>query len=420
MMFPLYPLEAFGYEGSLVLGTLIGFGFGFVLERSGFGRAPVLAAQFYFADTRVLKVMFSAIVTAMLGMTILGGVGVLDLGLLTVPETFLWPQIAGGFLLGVGFIVSGYCPGTAVVSLGSGNLDGGMTIVGVMGGSLLYGAFHPLVAEFEMSGAMGVVRLPELLGVPQALLAAGVAVMAMGMFLGGEALEKLFARKRGGGPLLAAVPRNWVFLGMAFAAVGGIGTLALEPPPPAGGPVATSAPIDPLTLARTLVERPDTVRVVDLRAPTACEQRRIPGAMCLPADDLEGKFLAELPGTRHLVLYGATDLPSLPGPASRFPGPVLVLAGGFAAFERAILTAPAAPSPATPEALAQFRLLSALHAKFTGAAAAPPPPPPAPRGAPPRAGEPPAPRAARSRWLRPGGRSRPRTARASARTDGRT
>ena len=44
MMFPLYPLDAFGYEGSLVLGTLIGFGFGFVLERSGFGRAPVQLA----------------------------------------------------------------------------------------------------------------------------------------------------------------------------------------------------------------------------------------------------------------------------------------------------------------------------------------------------------------------------------------
>lgn len=377
MSFPLYPLEAFGYEASLVAGTLLGFAFGFVLERSGFGRAPVLAAQFYFADTRVLKVMFGAIVTALLGTTILAGAGVLDYSLLTVPETFLWPQLAGGLLLGVGFIVSGYCPGTAVVAAGSGNLDGAVTIAGVMGGSLLYGFFHPWVAEFEMSGAMGVARLPDLLGVPQALLAAGVAAMAVGMFLGGEALEKLFARKRGGGPLLAPLPRNWVLIGIALASLGGLGTLALEPPAPASAPLPKVVPIDSLTLARTLIESPDSVRVVDVREPAACAAKRIPGAMCLPVDDPGGSFLADLPATRCLVLYGAADLRALPGPAARFGGPVLVLAGGFAAFERAILTAPVAPSPVTPETLARFRLISALHAKFTGAAAAPPPAAPA-------------------------------------------
>ncbi|MBI5503046.1 MAG: YeeE/YedE family protein [Deltaproteobacteria bacterium] len=384
MIFPLYSLGAFGYEASLVAGTLIGFAFGFVLERAGFGRAPVLAAQFYFADTRVLKVMFGAIVTALLGTTILAGAGVLDFSLLTVPETFLWPQLAGGLLLGVGFIVSGYCPGTAVVAAGSGNLDGVMTVGGVMAGSLLYGVFHPWVAEFELSGAMGVVRLPDLLGVPQALLAAGVAAMAAGMFLGGEALERLVARRHGGGPLLSALPRNWVFIGIALASLGGIATLAREPPAPASAPAPEAVPIDSLTLARTLIESPDSVRVVDVRDPAACAAKRIPGAMCLPADDPGGAFLADLPPTRRLVLYGATDLRSLPAPAARFGGSVLVLAGGFAAFESAILAAPVAPSPVTPEALARFRLLSALHAKFTGASAAPPPPPAAPTKARPR------------------------------------
>ena len=108
--------QFFGHEASLALGTVIGVGFGFTLERAGFGQAPVLAAQFYASDTRVLKVMFSAIVTALGGMTLLSGVGLLDLSQVTVPETFLWPQIVGGLLLGVGFIVSGYCPGTSWVS----------------------------------------------------------------------------------------------------------------------------------------------------------------------------------------------------------------------------------------------------------------------------------------------------------------
>lgn len=376
MTLPLYPLDAFGYEAGLVAGTLIGFAFGFVLERSGFGRAPVLAAQFYFVDTRVLKVMFTSIVTALLGTTILAGAGVLDVALLTVPETFLWAQIAGGLLLGVGFIVSGYCPGTAVVSAGSGNVDGWMTILGVMAGSLLYGAFHPWLADIEAAGAMGVVRLPDLLGVPQALLAAGVAMMAIGMFFGGEALERIFARSRGAdGPPLSTVTRNRVFVGLGIAVLGGIATLGMPKGEDARPPARSFAAIDSLDLARVLVERPESVYLVDLRAPAECAAQRIPGAVCLPADDPSGGFFADLPATRELVLYAATDLRAVPAAASRFTGKVSVLAGGFAAFERLILVAPMPPADATPESIARFRLITALHARFTGATVPVVPPP---------------------------------------------
>ena len=121
---PLYPHDVFGFPTGLLLGTLIGFAFGFVLERAGFGNAKNLAAQFYLTDTRVLKVMFSAIATACAGIGLLSGFGVLDLSLLTVPETFIGPHVVGGLLLGIGFIVSGYCPGTGVVAMASGKWDG--------------------------------------------------------------------------------------------------------------------------------------------------------------------------------------------------------------------------------------------------------------------------------------------------------
>jgi uncharacterized membrane protein YedE/YeeE len=373
MILPLYPLDAFGYEGGLVLGLLIGFGFGFVLERAGFGQAPQLAAQFYFADMRVLKVMFMAIVTALLGTTVLAGAGVLDYSLLTVPETFLWPQLAGGLLLGVGFIVSGYCPGTSVVAAASGNIDGWMTVLGVMVGSLAYGIFHPWIADFEMSGAMGVVRFPDVLGVPQAVVAAGVAMMAIGMFFGGEALERLFARKRGNEPpLLVAGTRNRVFGGVAVAAAVGAALLLAPLPTQATSPKAFGA-VDALTLARTLVERPESIHLVDLRDSQLCAAERIPGAACLTADDPTGAFVAELPATRTLVLYGSGDMRALPPSAQRFSGEVLVLRGGFGAFQRQILTAPPVPQDPTPEALDRYRLVSALYAKFTGAASAPAP-----------------------------------------------
>ena len=74
MMFPIESLSVEHREVGLVVGTLIGFGFGFTLERAGLGRAQKLAAQFYGTDLTVLKVMFGAIVTAMLGLVVLSGV----------------------------------------------------------------------------------------------------------------------------------------------------------------------------------------------------------------------------------------------------------------------------------------------------------------------------------------------------------
>ena len=108
-----------------VLVTLaVGFCFGFVLERAGFGNARNLAAQFYLYDMRVLKVMFTAIVTAMLLIFAAAAFGVLDFGALEVPATYLGPAIVGGLLLGVGFILGGYCPGTSLVSMSTLKIDG--------------------------------------------------------------------------------------------------------------------------------------------------------------------------------------------------------------------------------------------------------------------------------------------------------
>jgi len=95
----------------LVFG-LIGFAFGFVLEISGFGNSKILAAQFYFKNLTVLKVMFTAIVTAMVLLFLSSAIGILDFNLVYVPETHLWPGIVGGIIMGLGFIIGGFCPGT--------------------------------------------------------------------------------------------------------------------------------------------------------------------------------------------------------------------------------------------------------------------------------------------------------------------
>jgi hypothetical protein len=372
MSLPLYTHDAFGAFSGLLLGTLIGMGFGFVLERAGFGRARNLAAQFYLTDTRVLKVMFSAIVTALVGMALLSGIGLLNLSQITVPETYLWPQLVGGLLLGAGFIVSGYSPGTGAVAAASGNLDGALALVGVMLGSLAFGFGYGSLESFYKSGSMGVVRLDQLLGVPIAVVAAGVVAMAVGAFLGAEKLERIFS-KRAGKPIPESPGRVKirVFGGFAATAVVALVVLGL-PARKTGSPERAVRTMDAVELARELVSAPQDLWLLDLRTEGAAGQERIPGAIALQPEDPSAAIVGSLSPARKLVVYAQRDSAALPDGVKRYPGELFVLAGGWEAWKAAVLTAPAPPASPTPALIAQFQLQSALHARFTGAAIAAP------------------------------------------------
>ena len=107
-IFPLNLFELLGDVGAYIIFLSVGFAFGYVLEISGFGFSPKLAAQFYFKDLTVLKVMFTGIIVAMLGVFTASALGLLDYSLVWVNPTYLWPGILGGLIMGVGFIVGGF------------------------------------------------------------------------------------------------------------------------------------------------------------------------------------------------------------------------------------------------------------------------------------------------------------------------
>lgn len=194
---PFFKFGLFNDEVSLIVAVLIGIGFGFVLERAGFGNARKLAAQFYFTDMTVLKVMFTAIVTAMLGVYFLSVAGFVDLSLIYLTPTFLWPQIVGGLLLGFGFVIGGYCPGTSCVSASTGRTDGWVYLLGVIAGIFVFGELYPLVESFYNSSPMGQQTLAQLTGLPYGLLVFAVVVMAVGAFMAAEWGEGLMAKKGG-------------------------------------------------------------------------------------------------------------------------------------------------------------------------------------------------------------------------------
>lgn len=193
MSAPFFKFGMFGDETSLVVAFLIGIGFGFFLERAGFGSAKKLVSQFYLNDMAVFKVMFTAIVTAMLGVTYLGWIGFLDLSLVYLVPTHLAPQIVGGLVLGFGFVIGGYCPGTSVAASATGKLDGMAYVAGVFAGLFLFAESYPLVKGFYAATPMGEVTIPQTFGLPYGLVVFAVVLMAIGGFYGASLVEKKFA-----------------------------------------------------------------------------------------------------------------------------------------------------------------------------------------------------------------------------------
>ena len=198
---PIFPLQVFleplaDHPWTYLVFGLIGFAFGFVLEISGFGNSKKLAAQFYFKDLTVLKVMFTAIVTGMVLIFLSSALGILNFNLVYVPETHLWPGIVGGLIMGVGFVVGGFCPGTSIVSASTLKVDGIVFVLGAAVGVWAFGeSVQPFWNWWNQSGYYGRVTLMDVFHLSTGWVVLLVVLMALFMFWGSEKLEKIIGKR---------------------------------------------------------------------------------------------------------------------------------------------------------------------------------------------------------------------------------
>ncbi|HMU93763.1 MAG TPA: YeeE/YedE thiosulfate transporter family protein [Anaerolineales bacterium] len=198
MTFPLPSLVAVSAANpwTYILFGVIGFAFGYTLEMSGFGDSRKLAAQFYFTELTVLKVMFTAIVTAMVLLFGAVGLGILDFSQVWVNPTYLWSGLVGGLIMGVGFIIGGFCPTTSLASASTGKIDGMMFMLGGFVGAALFAESEPLFTNwYNNAGYFGRVTLDEVFGISKGAVVVLVILMALFMFWGSEQLERIFGKK---------------------------------------------------------------------------------------------------------------------------------------------------------------------------------------------------------------------------------
>jgi hypothetical protein len=196
MTLPLYAYDLISESQGLLVALGLGFGFGWFLERAGFGSARRLTAQFYLYDMAVLKVMFTAIVTAAVGLWLCASAGWLDLSMVYLTPTSIGAQLVGGLLLGAGFIIGGFCPGTSVTAAATGSGDGVAFLGGFFAGLLLYAVAFAGLEAWANANIIGTLTLPEVSGLPYGAVVLALIVMAALMFAGAEWAERRFSAMR--------------------------------------------------------------------------------------------------------------------------------------------------------------------------------------------------------------------------------
>jgi uncharacterized protein len=146
-----------GADMNVLAPLLIGFAFGWILQKAGLSRYDRIVNVFRFRDLAVLKFLLTALVTSAVGIRIVEGLGVGPAP--PVPMTYVWGNLAGGILFGVGMATSGFCPGTVAAGVGEGRLD--YLVPGILGlytGALVFGALYerimPLLAGLAPAGAI--------------------------------------------------------------------------------------------------------------------------------------------------------------------------------------------------------------------------------------------------------------------------
>jgi rhodanese-related sulfurtransferase len=309
-MGPILVNQNLGEFAPYLIYLLIGFFFGYVLEIAGFASSKKLAAQFYFKDMTVLKVMFSAIVVAMVGIFWATSAGLLDYNLIWVNPTYLWPGIVGGLIMGAGFIIGGFCPGTSLVSLATFKIDGLLFALGALFGIFVFGETVDSFAGFWNSSYMGRFTLPELFGLDAGVVVVLIVVMALVMFLGAEKLESIF-----GGKQVFKAPRiRFAGGGALFLAAAGL--VLVGQPTNADRWTRSQAEKEPLLAGREVFIHPGemieimhherlNVLPVDVREEAEYNVFHIESARYATFDELDGlaaDMLLEPPNTVYVVM----------------------------------------------------------------------------------------------------------------------
>lgn len=333
---------------NLVVALLLGLAFGFVLEQAGFSSSRRLAGVFYGYDFTVLRVFFTAAITAMSGALLLSHLGLLDLDRVFVNPLWTGPALVGGVIMGLGFILGGYCPGTSICAAAIGKIDALFFILGGLLGVLAFGELFPLYQTFHLSGALGPVQVFRSLGLSRGVFAFLLIAMAIIAFVVTTKIERRVAL--GHAPSRAFRGPWHVLAGLAALGVGVMliflsdykTRLVHTVQTPAYQARHATRDMTADELAFRILDQDPLIKVLDLRTSEAFTRLPLPGATNLALDDFFGREGAQFLSPRHIQKVVVAEDEATARTACLLAQELgfenmSLLKGGFPDFDRTIL-----------------------------------------------------------------------------------
>lgn len=295
-MGPLLTNGIISSEWSYLVALLIGIGFGFVLEQAGFSSTRKLAGVFYGYDFVVLRVFFTAAVTAMVGLLFMNYFGWLDLSLIYINPLYLWSGIVGGVIMGFGFIMGGFCPGTGLCAAAIGKIDAMAFVGGIFIGVLIFGEAFPVFEGLYNGSYLGDLMVYDSLGLTQKTFAMFLIAMALIAFFVTGKIEKLVNAKPGDAAVnWFGISRKYVapatlllLMGIAFMFLPVKRNQSVELKPEALlAELQTTDRFLPMdeVLARTMAGD-SSLRLIDVRPAAEFATFSLPGAINIPAQEV--------------------------------------------------------------------------------------------------------------------------------------
>lgn len=345
-----------GTEFNYLLAILVGIAFGYILEQAGFSSSKRLAGQFYGTDFVVLRVFFTAAVTAALGIIFLDHFGILDSSIIYINPTYVWPMIIGGVIMGLGFILGGFCPGTSVSALAIGKIDALVFFAGLGLGAFIFVEAYPLFSDFFTSTYLGDLFIYDSLGMSRGAFTFMFVMIALVSFVVTFIIEQKVNKK----PITIGfnLITEYKYHSMAIVGTIVIAGLVSFMPNRSDYVFAKAEKLDmemaqekaqrisPEELAYRILDNDHTITIIDLRSPEVYAKTGLPGSINIPYEDLLNRGWSDvLDNHEKRKLFVADDEAlelracciSMKGGYQN----LYVLSGGYEAFANKILN----PSP---------------------------------------------------------------------------
>ncbi len=304
-MAPLVP-DIIGNELNFVVAIFIGIAFGYILEQAGFSTSKKLVGLFYGYDFTVLRVFFTAGITAMLGVVAFGYFGILDLNLIYINPTFIYSALVGGFIMGLGFIIGGFCPGTSVCAAAIGKIDAMIFVAGSFLGVFIFAEGYPIFEGLYKGGNWGSPKMFEMLGMSQSMFAFLLTFVAVFAFV---VVTKIEAKVNGKpnpdlqpGKLYAGLALIAVIIGISAFAMPERQTAIMknaenkEKVEKINPPVMTSD-----ELAYRIIDKEKNLQIFDFRSPEAFNEMSLPGSVNYKPEDIFGKDISRVLLQKHKI-----------------------------------------------------------------------------------------------------------------------